>query len=577
MQLEAVLHIPLSNFAYALDEHTLVIRLRTGKNDVKQCRLFYGDRVCVNDPVDVTEVVMERAAGDGLFDYYEAEISDHYTRVCYYFCLEDGKDSFFYSEYGFSEEMHCSRTRYFQFPYIRREDIPAIPHWAKEMVMYHIFPDSFASGREYLEDKEKCIRKSGKEYKSTHGGTLRGIIENVDYIRDLGVNCLYLNPVFAAESAHKYDTIDYFEIDPCFGTKEELKELCSLLHENGIRLILDGVFNHCGAQFAPFLDVREKEEDSQYRDWFYDMPFPVLYETPPGYEAFAYVKEMPKLNTGNPKVVEYFCRVGVYWIEYADIDGWRLDVANEINHEFWRSFRREVRKVKEDALLIGEIWENAEIWLLGDQFDSTMNYTFSDICREFFAEKRISVKELDEKINVMLFRYPFSVCLAQMNFLDTHDIPRFLSYCGGDKDSFRAAVFFLMTCVGIPSVFYGDEVCIEGIKEEEYRAPMPWGDRDVSMEKFFKRCIKMRRTLPALTRGNYRSALVDDEKKVYGFTRKCPEQEVLVLLSVSGERRRYPLPEKYQGRVRDWETKIPVKEEEVEMLSMEGRVFIVTQ
>lgn len=575
MQLEGVLHIPLSGYAYALGEHTLVIRLRAGKNQIKRSRLFYGDRVCVNDPVDVTEVEMERIAEDSLFDYFEAQIRDRYTRVCYYFSLDDGKNKIFYGEYGFSREIPENRTRFFQFPYIRREDIPAIPTWAKEMVMYHIFPDSFASGKRFLKDEKKCIRENGKVYRSSHGGTLRGIIENVDYLKELGVNCVYLNPVFAAESCHKYDTINYFEIDPCFGTKEELRELSGLLHKNGMRLILDGVFNHCGAQFDGFLDVREKGEESEYKNWFYEMPFPVSYETPPNYEAFAYVKEMPKLNTGAPEVAEYFARVGVFWIQYADIDGWRLDVANEINHEFWRKFRREVRKAKTDVLLIGEIWENAEIWLLGDQFDSTMNYTFMSLCREFFGEKKISVEEFDGKINAMLLRYPYPVSLAQMNFLDTHDVPRFFSCCGEDKAAFRAAVFFLMTCPGAPSVFYGDEACIRGKSEEEYRAPMPWGEREPAMEEYFKKCIKMRRSLSALTRGDFRRALIDNEKMVYGFTRKCEKQEVLVLLQVSKEKQKVVLPERFKDRLWDWERGEKVKGTEVELLAMEGKVFEV--
>lgn len=575
MQLQAVLHIPLSSFAYAVDEHTLNIRLRTAKNDIEKCILYYGDRVCVNDPIDVTEIEMEKIASSELFDYYEAVISDKYTRVCYYFKLKDKEEKIFYSEYGFSNEMSCSRTQYFQFPYIRREDIPDIPSWAKEMVMYHIFPDSFASGREKLEDKTKCIRKDEKEYRSVHGGTLKGIMENVDYLKNLGVNCVYLNPIFAAASYHKYDTIDYFEIDPCFGTKEELKELAALLHENGIRLILDGVFNHCGSEFDAFLDVLKNGKKSEYKEWFYDLKFPVSYTTPPNYEAFAYVKEMPKLNTGKEEVIKYFCNVGVYWIQYADIDGWRLDVANEINHDFWRAFRKAVRKEKKDALLIGEIWEDSNVWLLGDQFDSTMNYTFSNLCREFFAEKKLTVRQFDEKVNRMLFRYPLEVNLAQMNFLDTHDIPRFFTYCNGDKKSFQAAVFFLMTCVGAPSVFYGDEHCIEGMTEPEYRAVMPWETRDGQMEEFFRECIAMRRSLPALQKGNYRTAFIEEDKKLYGFKRKCKEQEVLAVFQVSGERQEVMIPEEYKNRLYDWKTKQRIEGKKFYLDAMQGKVFEV--
>lgn len=533
MQLQAVLHVPLSNYAFAVDEKSLVIRLRTAKNDMQQCSLYYGDRVCEKDPIDVTEIKMKKIASDQLFDYYEAVIEDDYTRVCYYFELVEGKSHIFYSGYGFSQKMECSRTQYFQFPYIRREDIPQIPDWAKGMVMYHIFPDSFATEKNHISEKEVCLEKDGKIYKSHQGGTLKGILESVDYIAELGVNCVYLNPIFAAESYHKYDTIDYFRIDPCFGTLEEFKELVAELHKRNIRIILDGVFNHCGAGFFAFQDVLEYGENSPYKDWFYQMEFPVHYGKPLNYEAFAYVKEMPKLNTGNPEVVEYFKKVGTWWIKETDIDGWRLDVANEINHDFWREFRKAVRTVKPDAILIGEIWEDSENWLLGDQFDSTMNYTFSYICREFFAEHTISLKEFDEKINRMILRYPMPVSLAQMNFLDTHDVPRFLSYCKNGAVDLKQAVFFMMMCVGIPSVFYGDEQLIEGVTEPEYRKPMPWQQRNREMETFFAKWIGIRRQLPALREGRYETALIEEETGIYGFWRYTKEQRLLVLMNTS--------------------------------------------
>lgn len=543
MQLQAVLHIPLSSYAFAASETSLVIRLRTAKDDVQGCSLYYGDRVCENDPIDVTKVEMKKIASDELFDYYEAVIEDNYTRVCYYFELKDGKEHIFYSEYGFSGKMKCQRTQYFQFPYIRREDIPDIPAWAKEMVMYHIFPDSFATEKHRIAQKGQCIEKEGRVYKSSQGGTLKGILESVDYIAGLGVNCVYLNPIFAAESYHKYDTIDYFQIDPCFGTLEEFKELVREFHERGIRIILDGVFNHCGAGFFAFQDVLEFGENSAYRDWFYKMEFPVHYGLPLNYEAFAYVKEMPKLNTGNPEVIAYFKKVGTWWIEETDIDGWRLDVANEINHDFWREFRKAVRAVKKDALLIGEIWEDSQVWLLGDQFDSTMNYTFSYICKEFFAEHTISMKEFDEKINRMILRYPHGVSTVQMNFLDTHDVPRFLSYCKNGAADLKQAVFFMMMCVGVPSVFYGDEQQIEGRTEPEYRKAMPWNERNLELETFFTKWIGIRRSLEALQEGRYKTAMVEEGKKIYGFWRYTKEQSVLILMNLSEQEQRVELPE----------------------------------
>ena len=196
--------------------------------------------------------------------------------------------------------------------------------------------------------------------------------------------------------------------------------MVAICHRNHIRVILDGVFNHCGSDFFAFKDVLTYGSKSRYYDWFYDMPEPVCYKDPPDYATFAYVKEMPKLNTSNPQLEKYLIDVGTYWIREADIDGWRLDVANEVNHDFWRHFKTAVKAVKPQFFLIGEIWEDAGVWLLGDQFDSTMNYRFSYLCKDFFATRTMTVSEFDAQMHKMIMRYPEQVSLVQMNFLDTH-------------------------------------------------------------------------------------------------------------------------------------------------------------
>lgn len=535
MNKSAVLHIPLSQFAYAMDEHSLVIRLRAEKNDIKKCVLFYGDRVDPNPVISVKELPMKLVAQDDLFDYFEAEIQDIYTRVCYYFLLDDGNEREYYYERSFCREITTNRTEYFQFPYIRREDIIEIPEWAESLVMYHIFPDSFASEKAGLARQPKrMVVGEERESVSYLGGTLAGVRENLGYLRDLGVNCIYLNPIFAANSYHKYDTIDYFSIDPCFGTNEEFRELVQACHNYGIRVLLDGVFNHCGPQFFAFEDVVKKGRHSDYYDWFYYMPEPILYQDPPSYEAFAYVKEMPKLNTGNEEVAKYFAEVGAYWIREYDIDGWRLDVANEINHDFWRKFRTTVKREKEDVFLIAEIWEDAGEWLKGDQFDSSMNYRFSYLCKDFFATREMKVSEFDGQIQRMLMRYPNKVSHVQMNFLDSHDVPRFLSYCNGDRKRMELAFFYLMMCVGIPSVFYGDEYYIEGCMEPEYRRAMPWG-QECNCIKQLQEWIAIRKKYKALQKGGYRSILCDDTKNIYVFERYDKENTIRIILNNAEE------------------------------------------
>ena len=320
------------------------------------------------------------------------------------------------------------------------------------------------------------------------------------------------------------------DIDPCFGTLEDFKLLVKECHDRDIKVILDGVFNHCGPDFFAFRDVLEKGEKSEYVDWFYKLQFPIERSPRPNYEAFAYVAAMPKLNTGNPKVLDYCLKVGRFWIRECDIDGWRMDVANEINHDFFREFKKAIREEKADSFLIGEIWEDSSVWLLGDQFDSTMNYTFTNICKDFFAFKNISVSQFDARMQKMLHRYPMQVSLAQMNFLDTHDVGRFLSFCDGDENKLKLALAFMMTSPGIPSVFYGDEKGMTGIEECDYRRPMPW-DKSSDLEDYYRQWIQIRLNSKALCQGNYRTEYIDDERQIYVFSRTYEDEKRLVCIN----------------------------------------------
>lgn len=556
MKKEAILHIPLSQYAYATGEKDITIRLRTAKDDLTGCWLYYGDRVDQNPVIRMKTKEMTHVSCDDLFDYYEASLENTYPRLCYYFMLEDGVQRQYYYERGFCTQIGNNRTEYFQFPYIRREDIISMPAWAEKLMMYQIFPDSFATEKNSITKTARSIEMGdGVVSAGRLGGTLQGISENIEYIRGLGINCIYLNPVFMANSYHKYDTADYFTVDACMGTTEDLRKMVAICHQNGIRVILDGVFNHCGPDFFAFKDVLKYGSRSKYYDWFYDMPEPVRYENPPSYAAFAYVKEMPKLNTSNPQLEKYLIDAGTYWIKEADIDGWRLDVANEVNHDFWRHFRKAVKAVKKDFLMIGEIWEDAGVWLLGDQFDSTMNYRFAYLCKDFFASRSMTVSEFDAQMHKMIMRYPRQVSLVQMNFLDTHDIPRFLSYCGGDRRRLRLAYFYLFMGFGVPSVFYGDEYYIEGETENEYRSPMPWGNED-NFYDILRQYAQLRREHSAICNGTYKTVLCQDEKGLYVFMRENEQEKVLIALNNSDE----------EQEIRDMSWKLPPMQGDIRIL-----------
>ena len=485
----------------------------------------------------MTAIEMIKTGTDDLFDYYEADFKSPYTRICYCFLLDDGKEKLYYYAAAFHKELPFERWLYYQLAYNRKEDIACVPNWTKNAVMYQIFPDSFATSKRFISNKPLTIEnKCGLISKSKRGGTIKGITENLDYIQDLGCNCIYINPIFTAVEYHKYDTTDYYSIDPCFGEEEDFKVLVKKAHQMGMKIILDGVFNHCGKGFFAFQDVLRNGEKSKYKDWFYRIEFPVKDTYPPNYACFAYVENMPKLNTGNKEVIDYFCKVGQYWINEFGIDGWRLDVANEINRDFWREFRKAIKAVNNEAILLAEIWEDSEIWLQGDMFDSSMNYRFRKICTDFFAKANSTVDEFDEGIHYMMQRYKKQITYAQMNLLDSHDVSRFLSLCNGDKEKLKLAVFFMLLFPGMPSVFCGDELGIEGIEEKDYRECMPWTQKyqeKDSLFNFYKQIIKVRNDNIDIFSGTFSTVLKDNMNKVYGYMLKASSGTIIVVLNNS--------------------------------------------
>lgn len=534
MNRSAVLHIPMSQYAFAYAEDRFVVRLRAGKGDLDCCTLFYGDRACVSSPVRFTSVDMEKKYEDELYDFYEVTLTKCPHRICYYFQLIKETEKIYYYADSFHQELPDlimedgfvieGRSEYYQYPYILRSEVVKMPEWFVHAVVYNIFPDSFADGRRHLSGSGREITSADDvRSRSRLGGTIRGITENLDYICDLGFNCLYLNPIFRAGEYHKYDIVDYFHIDPCMGTDEDFLQLTQAVHERGMHIIIDGVFNHCSWYFPQFSDVVEKGEASVYRDWFYDLTYPVVRpeteETTPGYACFAYERKMPKLNTANPAVQEYFAQVGRYWIEKFHVDGWRLDVANEVDKNFWRKFRTAVRAANPEAVLIGEVWENAETWLKGDMFDSVMNYDFRKHCREFFALQRTGADHFAWNMTDMYLRYPAQVSCGQLNLLDSHDVSRFYSLCRESYDCWQAAFLYLCMAPGVPSVFYGDEKRIAGFREEEYRRGMPWEECHTEDEAFVQAVIGVRRKWIA-PYDDYSVLLADQENDLLVFERR---------------------------------------------------------
>ena len=539
MKLDAVLHIPMSEFCHGLDDNHIVYRMRSAKGDLKRVTLFYGDTACRVTPIIFTPVHMELVASSMYHDYWQAIVDSPYNRVYYYFELDDGSETKLYYGDVFTDHLVDDRSQYFKLPFNHRADIAKVPDWVHDAVVYNIFPDSFATSHKHISLEPVEMDYNGNPVKGKLGGTLWGIAENVDYLKDLGINCVYVNPIFAAGEYHKYDLLDYFHVDPVFGGDKAFRKMVDTLHANGIRIIIDGVFNHCGWHFFAFDDVVRNQEKSKYCDWFYHLEFPVerpaTPEIYPTYACFAYERMMPKLDTSNPEVRDYFCKVGRYWVEEFGIDGWRLDVASEVDDGFWRAFRKAVKEANPDALLIGEVWESANHWLQGDMFDSAMNYDFRKHCNLFFAEQSIDAADFSGRIANMLMRYKLQIVPAQLNILDSHDVSRFLSLCNGDASKYKLAILFMMTFPGMPTVFYGDETGIQGVLEEEYRHPMPWNSGDMNLREFFKKAIAMRHELAPLRRGDFRIISAEQGSGLLIFSRKLEGRQITVCINSGNE------------------------------------------
>ena len=545
MNLSAVFHRPLSEYAHAVDENTYVFRLRTARDDLKSVRFYYADRADMSPKLTFQSLPMPKVRSDKLYDWYEITLHTPYLRIAYYFGLDDGKRVKYYNGDCFEDSDDQERSDYFQLPFNLRADRLEIPDWVHDAVVYNIFPDSFADGKRHMSDQSGTADWLGSECHSLHGGTINGIREKLDYIRELGCNCIYLNPIFAASSYHKYDTLNYFHVDPTRGTDDDFRLLVQEAHTLGMRVIIDGVFNHLCWRHPFFQDVLEKGKASLYYDWFYELPEKPVYPGLGGeadYLCFAYVPEMPKTNTANPGVRDYFCQVGAHWVRDYDVDGWRLDVANEVDDAFLHAFRDAVKREKPDALVIGEVWENAFHYFNGNMLDSAMNYDFRRFCKQFMAERCIDAGEFDLRVSDLIMRCKKQGLAAQLNLLDSHDVSRFLTVCNGDRDRMELAVVFQMTFPGMPSIFYGDEKGLMGLFEPEYRQAMDF-DREDALEDVYRRLIRLRQEQPAQRRGEFRT--VEAKGGLYCYERTLDTQTVRITMNAGEE----AIPVKVAGKL----------------------------
>lgn len=455
-----------------------------------------------------------------------------------------------------------------------------IPAWVGEAVFYLIFPDRFASSSKIRKPPSLEAWEHAPTTYGFKGGDLLGIAERLDYLEELGVNTILLNPIFSSSANHRYHTSNYFEVDPILGGNAAFAALVRGAHARRMRVVLDGVFNHTGRGFYQFTHTLENGIQSPYLNWFHfnldwlkqGRPLNAFPPEPTGlpsyddtfslntfgYKSWWNLPALPKLNTQNREVREFLFEVARYWINQG-ADGWRLDVPSEIDDDaFWQEFRGAVKGANPEAYIVGEIWEGAARWLKGDQFDAVMNYALTKKLLGFIAGdsldvgllrqrsglhqvERLSAQEFQKDVEQLLGAYPAEVTRAQLNLLGSHDTPRFLTMVRNNLEVVKLAFLFLFTYPGAPCIYYGDEIGLSGGHDPDCRQGFPWqADHwNQQLHSRVKELIRIRKDHPALRHGSYETLLAQDD--VYAYRRKSTEEELVVALNRSNAVRKITL------------------------------------
>ena len=476
MNEHAILHTPNSKYCFAKDEKTVSIRIRVARGEqLQSLTLIYGSKYTFTDLQNRAQLTCKYT--DRLYDYYIADIKLDDVRLLYYFEIKTiAGEFYFFSEDGLTSGFDIDLAYYnaFQLPYINKADVFETIEGTDNLVAYQIFVDRFRIGKEN-KDKSYINLAVGQkpEHNSFGGGDLLGIAEKLEYIKSLGVNAIYITPIFESITNHKYDITNYYIVDNHFGENNDLKILVNKAHSLGMKIIMDAVFNHSSDEFDKFEDVIVRGKESPYYNWFIingDKPT----KNPCNYERFAFCTNMPKFNTSNEEVQKYLIDIGLYWLREYHIDGWRLDVSDEVSHDFWKKFRLAIKKENPNCLIIGENWHDAYPFLQGDEFDSIMNYVFTKACLDVFAYNASDSDRFCNKLNGILMRNTDTVNGMMLNLLDSHDTARFLTLINENLDKFNAAIATLFFFPGIPCIYYGTELEMTGNGDPDCRKMFDW-------------------------------------------------------------------------------------------------------
>lgn len=536
----ALLHltaVPHLNF----DRGRLTLSLRTRPGDARQVRLKVGSRTYPMSLVDTSD----------LYALYAARLPwDRRRDVSYAFELVDGAKVLWFGANGLGT---ARQVRPFQLRAAAFKPFE-VPRWVEGSVFYQIFPDRFQNGDKSNDPADVQPWNAKPEYFNRFGGDVAGVRQHIGHLTNLGVSAVYFNPIFKSPSNHRYDAEDFQTIDPQFGTTEEFAALTRELKSRNIRTVLDFVFNHTATTFKPFLDIRQNGQASTYKNWYFIKSYPVRVQENPNYVAWFNYPSMPKLNLGNPATHDYMLNLVDYWHRKIPLAGLRLDVANEVDPNFWRDLRKRTKRLDSQMWIVGEVWGDGSPWLGGDQWDSVMNYQFRDANLRFFAEGKTTPSQFMQRLMQVHNGYANQVSRNMMNLLSSHDTPRFLTLCGNNADLHRLAATIQFTWVGAPSIYYGEELGMQGGADPDNRRGMEWqrATPDNAMLNFYKRLIRLRNSHRALQSGEPQVLLTNDRANVAAYARVLNNEMAIVAINRSDKARTLAIPLPQGAALQAW-------------------------
>lgn len=563
MQKAAVYHRPNSEMAYLKDKTTVQIRLRLKHRDVLGVELLYADPYALPaaDGLWHPEVIEMKCSCQSIVcDYWQVEVplpANRHLEYAFHLLGPEGEE-FIYDDRRlrvYTADCLASLAP-FRLEYQQENMLSLPPSWVSKTVWYELLVDRFAKGQQH-EPTAKTLEWASQpaDEESFFGGNLQGIIEHLDYLQELGVNGLYLNPIFTAYSNHKLDPVDYYNIDPNFGTKDKFKELVVKAHQRGMRVLVEVVFNHLGDFALQWQDVQTYGRKSRFADWFLIRDFPPHY-TPTNdlnvaknisYEVYGNNPHLPKLNLNNPEVKQYLLQVANYWVSHFDIDGWVLTAADEISDEFCQELYQAMQKIKSDFYIVGQIKRDATQRLNKQEFDGVSNQVLTGIISDYFIKRQMTVSEMIDAINAQIMRYPDYTNQAMLNILDSRDTPRLLAQCQGDTKLMRATLAFLFAQIGAPCLYYGNEIGLQENQVPTNRGCMLWDkeQQDETMHRFIKQLILFRRRYSdVLTKGTFEWGQCNSKYDFLSFTRKYQGQKIFALFNLGYGSVKFVLPPK---------------------------------